>query len=90
MNALRGSTGQGMAAKTQMGLTRGPSYPHSDGPGTDGEYPGVGSRYSADINERENKSNPHNQGPVRAGSHVATRPLTVASMGMRKTGRVGG
>lgn len=89
MSALRGSTGQGMAAKTQMDLTRSPSFPHSDGPGADGEYPGTGARYTADLNERSNKSNPRNQGPDRAGSHVANSPLTVASMGMRHTGRVG-
>ncbi len=85
---LRGSTGQGMAAKTQDTLTRGPSYPHSDGPGSDGEWPGVGSSYTITMNERVNKSNPRNQGPVRAGSHVANRPLTVASMAGRHTGTV--
>lgn len=86
---LRGKTGQGMAAKTQMTLTRSPTFPHSDGPGSDGEYPGVGSRFTIDINERENKSNPRNKGPERAQSHVANRPLTVANMGMRHTGKLG-
>lgn len=85
---LRGSTGQGMAAKTQVSLTRGPTYPHSDGPGTDGEWPGTGSKYTADLNERVNKSNPRNQGPERMGSHVASRPLTVATMATRHTGTV--
>lgn len=85
---LRGSTGQGMAAQTQTSLTRGPTYPHSDGPGADGEWPGVGSTYMITINERENKSCPRNKGPVRAGSHVANSPLTMASMSKRHTGRV--
>ena len=85
---LRGSTGQGMAAQTQASLTRGPTYPHSDGPGTDGEWPGTGSSYTMTMNERETKSNPRNQGPVRAGSHVANRPLTVATMATRHTGTV--
>jgi hypothetical protein len=87
-NALRGDKGQGMAAQTETDLTNGPNYPHSAGSSTDGETSGVGSRYMASIRERENKSNPRNQGPTRGGSVVAAHALPMASKAGRNTGKI--
>jgi len=85
---LRGNKGQGMAASTERSITNGPAYPHSTGGNTDGENSTVSGTYSASIKERENKSNPRNQGPVRAESVVATNALPIATKGGRKTGKV--
>lgn len=87
---LRGKYGQGMAATTKRSITNDPAYAHQAGGGTDGEYPGVGSVYRADINERANKSNPRNQGPERASSLVAAHSLPIATKSGRNTGRIGG
>lgn len=85
---LRGSTGQGMAATTKRTITNAPAYAHGVQGSTDGEYPGVGSTYMADIHERANKSNPRNQGPVRQGSIVATSHLPIATKSDRHTGLI--
>lgn len=56
------------------------------GPTTDGERSDVGSSYSAELVERDNKANTRNQGPSRAG---LIGELGSASAADRKTGRVG-
>jgi len=84
----RGPFGKGHAASNSRSLTRGPTYPHQAGGGTDGETAGVGSTYSASINERSNKSNPRNQGPERGDSPVLASSIPIATMGGRTTGKI--
>lgn len=83
----RGSTGQGITSSTGPAVTRGPSYPHNVSSDADGETGGVGSKYNLTINQWANKSNPRNQGPVRAASAVIEGgSIPVASASRRDTG----
>ena len=52
----------------------------------DGEGFGVGSRYSATLNERENKSINRNNGDERPSANAGMLPTP--GMSARKTGRV--
>lgn len=54
-----------------------------------GETEGVGSIYSAQLNERPNLSNPRNRGPERSPSAVGSKALPIISASSRKTGRTG-
>ena len=56
---------------------------------TDGEFPGAGSRYSATLNERANKSNTRNRGPMHDPGEVGGAQLPVARMTGRAVSRVG-
>lgn len=56
---------------------------------TDGEGFGVGSRYSATLNERENKSINRNNSVERPSANTSTIPNGSIGKGSRKTGRVG-
>lgn len=56
---------------------------------TDGETAGVGSTFSAELRERENKSNTRNKGPNRTMSEIGAESMSVVRMSSRKTGQVG-
>ncbi len=56
---------------------------------TDGETAGVGSTYSAELRERENKANTRNKGPNRTMSEIGSEDMPIVRMGTRETGRVG-
>lgn len=60
------------------------------GGSSEGETSGVGSMDSAQLVERENKSNTRNRGPERAGSEAGSSTIPVMTMGSRATGRVSG
>lgn len=81
--------GVGMARKNRDEITNPPAAAHQMTSPADGEeIGGVGARYFATINERENKSNNRNMGPDRPGSFVGRTPLPVATKAVRHTGRV--
>lgn len=54
-----------------------------------GATEGVGSTYSAVLNEWPNKSNTRNMGPERAPSPSVSSPLPVVMEDSRVTGKVG-
>lgn len=60
------------------------------GPVSDGEKMGVGTKYSATLNERDNKSINRNNGSdiVRASANEGMLPNGSISRASRKTGRV--
>jgi hypothetical protein len=81
--------GVGMARSNRVGITNPPAAAHQLTSPADGEeIGGVGAKYFAEINERENKSNPRNMGPSRVGSFAGRSPLPVATKAKRHTGRV--
>ena len=82
--------GLGMAASNRRMITNPPAAPHSHTSSADGEeIGGVGSKYFADINERENKSNNRNMGPTGSPSFVGRSALPVATKASRKTNKIG-
>ena len=54
-----------------------------------GETSGVGSTYSAALNERPNTSNTRNQGPTRPGSDSMGQSVKIVTKESRKTNKVG-
>lgn len=89
---VRSSTGQGAASATSVEVTRSGKFPsdNTSGERSQGEVPGAGSIYSAQLNERPNISNPRNQGPTRSHSRIGTSTIPVAMQGSRKTGKISG
>ncbi len=82
--------GLGMAASNRRMITNPPAAAHTHTSGADGEQiGGVGAKYLADINERENKSNNRNMGPTGTPSFVGRSPIPVTTKASRHTGRVG-
>lgn len=81
--------GLGSAAKNRLNITNSPSAPHNFTSGADGEeVGGVGSTYSGNIVERDNKSNNRNMGPTGHSSFVGRSPLPVFTKDKRKTNKV--
>ena len=70
--------------------TRKGKYPTDNtGPNrSQGEVPGAGSIYSAELNERPNLSNPRNRGPERPPSRLGAKAIPIVSMASRATGRL--
>lgn len=60
--------------------------PAEGGEPTDGENTGVGTKYSAVLVERTNKSVTRNYGPTRPSANPGTIPTV--SQSVRKTGRI--
>jgi hypothetical protein len=58
----------------------------ASGDETDGEGFGVGTRYSATLRERSNKSLNRNAGPSRPSANTGEIPMV--SQDQRKTGRI--
>lgn len=81
--------GQGQNASSNVNATTGPHVSPKGQSGSEGESSGVGSSYSARLVERENKSNPRNQGPERAKSVQGDAKIPTATMGDRQVNRVG-
>lgn len=83
---MRDPMHSGRNTKKSVDATR-PGQPQATESGMtgDGEGMGVGSRYSATLNERANKSL-RNVGPDRPSADNADVPTV--GMGVRKTGRV--
>lgn len=88
---MRSSTGQGMASSTTVDATMPGKFPNDNQSGerSQGEVPGVGSVYSAVLNERPNISNPRNQGPVREHSRIGKSTIPVVTSASRKTHKIG-
>lgn len=61
---------------------------NSKGGKPDGEYSGVGSKYSLDFDERMNKANTRNTGPTRSSPEKGS--VAMVTTKSRKTGRVSG
>ena len=75
------------SAKQEVDVTREGHKPSVEsGDVTDGEGFGVGTRYSATLRERSNKSLNRNGGPSRPSANDGVVPA--ASMMDRKTGKV--
>jgi len=86
-----GEFGVGNNTASFREATRSGRFP-SDNTGagrSQGETPGAGSIYSAQLNERPNISNPRNRGPSRSPSRVGAKALPNVGMGSRATGRLG-
>lgn len=81
--------GQGLNSSSNVNATTKPHVSPKGQTGSEGESAGVGSSYSARLVERENKSNPRNQGPTRENSVQGSTSLPVATMDGRKVPRVG-
>ena len=82
-------TGQGRAASNVVQATRKGMFP-DDNTGDErsqGETPGCGSIYAANLVERPNTSNPRNQGPERASSRMGASTIPVMTVESRNTGR---
>lgn len=79
--------GLGSAAKNSVAATRSGKFSASGG-SSQGETAGIGSQYSAQLNERPNLSNMRNLGPEREGSIVGKSTIPVATMVQRNTGKV--
>lgn len=75
------------SAKKQVDATApGHGSPTESGQLGDGEGFGIGSKYSATLNERANKSINRNNGADRPSAN--TGMIATPGMGVRKTGRV--
>lgn len=86
-NARMGS-GVGAATSNMVTATRrGMLGDDVGGARSQGETPGAGSIYAAELNERPNISNSRNQGPERAPSRMGSSTIPVQAMSGRNTGR---
>lgn len=83
------ANGQGQNSSSNVNATSGPHVSPAGQTGSEGESTGVGSSYSARLVERENKSNPRNQGPERANSVQGAARLPTATQEGRQVNRIG-
>lgn len=88
--AKRMSDGVGAADDNMVSATRKGKFPddNTGGDRSQGETPGAGSLYAANLNERPNLSNNRNQGPERPTSRMGSSTIPVATVSMRKDGKL--
>lgn len=81
--------GTGNSTSNRVNATRSSSFA-SHAATSEGESAGVGSTYSAELVERENRSmHAANLGPDRAGSAIGNSRLPIATSARRKTNVIG-
>lgn len=82
-------SGTGQTSPNQnVGLTLGAKGFDQGAGNSEGEGTEVGSRYSATLTERENKSNTRNKGPSRNPGAIGGATLPVVRQTARKTGKL--
>jgi len=82
--------GVGNSSSHSQNATLKGKYPTSPGGNSSqGETPGAGSIFSAQLNERPNVSNTRNRGPERAPSIAGAKSMPIITQGRRNTGKIG-
>jgi hypothetical protein len=81
--------GTGNSSSNNVNATRSSTFAKFSG-SSEGETDGVGSVFSAQLNERPNRSNNRNMGPDRAPSPHGSARIPIVTQASRNTGRVGG
>jgi len=81
--------GVGNSSSHSLSATIKGKYPTPPGGHTSqGETPGAGSIYSAQLNERPNISNTRNRGPERSPSIAGAKSMPIVTASQRNTGKI--